>query len=158
MSTTDAINTGLLLAAVIGIGLTFWQLRVGARTQRAQFLTDLYSTLVSDPDIVEAYYLIEYGRFKYETGFHGSAVEPKVDRLLGFVDLVAELHLQSVISDREMVFFHYRFRRLFEDREVRAYLDFLSSFYNRVGINKEPFPSFQKVARQLVADRAAQCG
>lgn len=156
MTVGDAINTGLLVAAVVGIALTFWQVRVGVRTQRAQFLKDLYSMLVSDADIGEAYYLIEYGTFRYGPEFHGSAVEPKVDRLLGFADLVAELHLQAIISDREMAFFRYRFRRLFEDPGVRDYLEFLASFYKRVGVAKEPYHSFQKVARLLAAEDSAQ--
>ncbi|MEQ1574398.1 MAG: hypothetical protein ABL993_09155 [Vicinamibacterales bacterium] len=156
MSTADKINTGLLIAAVVGIAMTFWQVRVGVRTQRAQFLKDLYSTLVSDADIGKAYYLIEYGGFKYRPDFHGSEIEPKVDRLLGFADLVAELHLQGVISTREMTFFHYRFRRLLGDSGVRAYLEFLTSFYDSVGVAKEPYHSFQKVARKLVAQDSGQ--
>jgi hypothetical protein len=142
----DAINTGLLIAAVAGIALTFWQVRTGVRTQRAQFLNDLYSRLVSDRDIAEAYYLIEYGQFKYSADFHGSDVEPKIDRLLGFVDLVAELHLQGVIADREMTFFHYRFRRLISDPSMRAYLHFLGSIYQDAGVSRKPFSSFQAVA------------
>jgi len=150
MSTGGAINTGLLVAAVVGIALTFWQVRAGVCTQRAQFLNDMYSTMVSDPDIGEAYYLIEYGHFEYGPEFHGSPFERRIDRLLGFVDLVAEPHLQEVLSDREMEFFHYRFRRLSTAPGVRSYLDFLGEFYRRTGVAKEPFHSFQKVARQLV--------
>jgi hypothetical protein len=40
MTIADAINTGLLVAAVVGMALTFWQVRSGVRTQRAQFLKD----------------------------------------------------------------------------------------------------------------------
>lgn len=155
MSIGDAVNTGLLVAAVLGIAMTLWQVRVGVRTKRGEFLKDLYSTLVSDADIGEAYYLIEYGRFDYGRDFHGSTLEPKVDRLLGFVDLVAELRLQAVLSDREMAFFRYRFKRVYEDPGVQGYLAFLSSFYAQVGVAKEPFHSFQKVARLLTADESA---
>ena len=74
----DRIQLGLLLAGVIGIGLTYWQVRSNARTQRATFLKDLYSTLVSDALICEAYYLIEYDKFRYDAGFHDSELEPKI--------------------------------------------------------------------------------
>jgi hypothetical protein len=151
VSVADALNIGLLAAAVAGIALTLWQVRIGVRTHRAQFLNDLYSKLVSDGDIGEAYYLIEYGKFEYGPDFHGSELEPKVDRLLGFVDLVAELHLQGVISRREMAFFDYRFRRLFSDAGVRAYLTFLAAFYERTGTHRDPFSSFQTVAHKLLA-------
>ena len=152
MTIADALNTGLLVAAVVGIGLTFWQVRSGVRTQRAQFLKDLYSTLAADPDVLAAYYQIEYGNFQYDVNFHGSAIEPKIDRLLAFTDLVAELYLQSVISEREMAFFRYRFRRIYEDVGIQEYLKFLSSFYQRVGVNKEPYHSFQHVARRLAIE------
>jgi len=147
------INTGLLAAAVAAIALTFWQVRLGVRTQRAQFLKDLYSTLVSDRELGEAYYEIEYGRFSYGPTFHGSPMEQKIDRLLGFADLVAELRLQSVLSNREMAFFDYRFRRIYENPGIAAYLTFLASFYRRVGVEKEPFHSFQEVARDLLRAR-----
>jgi hypothetical protein len=152
MTIADAINTGLLVAAVLGIALTFWQVRGGVRTQRAQFLKDLYSTLAADPDVLAAYYWIEYGRFEYGAEFHGSEIEPKVDRLLAFVDLVAELYLQSIISEREMAFFRYRFRRIYEDVGIQEYLKFLASFYEQVRIQKEPYHSFQSVARRLAAE------
>jgi hypothetical protein len=112
----------------------------------------LYSTLVSDPDIGEAYYLIEYGGFNYDSSFHGSDLERKVDRLLGCADLVAELHMQSIISHREMAFFNYRFRRLGADPSVRRYLEFLTSFYSRVGVAKKPFHSFQTLAKSMTGD------
>jgi len=150
LTTGDAVNIGLLIVAIVGIGLTYWQVRTGVHTQRAQFLKDLYSTLVSDPDIGEAFYLIEYGRFKYGPDFHGSPLEPKIDRLLAFVDLVAEMHLQKVISDREMEFFQYRFCRLFGDSGVKAYLEFLSQFYGSTGVKKEPYHSFQRVGRKFI--------
>jgi len=89
----NVINTGLLVAAVLGIALTLWQVRSGVKTQRAQFLKDLYSTWASDADALAAYYHIEYGNFEYGADFHGSDIEPKIDRLLAFSDLVAELEL-----------------------------------------------------------------
>jgi hypothetical protein len=151
MSAADKINIALLVAAVVGIALTFWQVRKGARSQRAQFLKELYLTMTADVDIGAAYYQIEYGKFKYDQDFHDSEIERQVDRLLSFADLVAELYLQSAISKREMVFFQYRFRRICEDKEIQAYLTFLSSFYKQVGVGKNPYDSFQRVAMKFGA-------
>lgn len=148
MSLADYINTGLLLTAVVGIAMTYWQVRSSARTQRASFLKDLYSTLTTDADICEAYYLVEYGRFKYGTEFHGSNMEPKIDRLLAFTDLVCELYQQQIITSHEMEFFRYRFLRLATNPDIKAYLQFLSGFYAQVGLEKEPFHSFAEYARK----------
>ncbi len=150
MTTGDWINLGLLVVAVFGFGLTISQLKSGFRTQRAQFLKDLYTTSVSDIDISEAYYLIEYDKFIYNSDFHDSNIEPKVDRLLSFYDLVAELNIQEIISDREMIFFSYRFKRIFNNKGIKEYLIFLSSFYKNNGIDKEPFSSFQTVANKYI--------
>jgi|SRR5882724_8394582 len=155
MGIAELINSLLLLVAVVGIGLTYSQVRKGARTHRAQFLKELYLTMTADADICEAYYRIEYSKFKYGEDFHDSKIELQVDRLLAFADLVAELYLQSALSKREMVFFQYRFRRIYEDREIQAYLDFLASFYKQVGVSKEPYHSFQQVAKQFIGVNAS---
>lgn len=142
MSITDRIQLGLLLAAVVGIALTFWQVRANARTQRASFLKDLYSTLITDPVISEAYYLIEYGNFAYGPDFHGSDIEPKIDRLLSFADLVCELSSLKIIKTKEMEFFRYRFVRIGADPGIEDYLKFLTGFYQRVGMTRRPFDNF----------------
>ena len=80
MTIADAINTALLATAVVGIALTFWQVRRGARTRRVQFLKELYLMLTADPDICSAYYQIECGKFHYGVDFHESELESKIDR------------------------------------------------------------------------------
>ena len=146
----DYINVGLLLTAVIAIAMTYFQVRSSARTERASFLKDLYSTLTSDPDISRAYYLVEYGQFTYGPDFHGSELEPRIDRLLSFADLVCELHDQGIVTAREMEFFRYRFVRLASDPNIRAYLDFLTDSYKTVGVRKEPFHSFTAYGRKIL--------
>lgn len=142
LTPADRVQVGLLLAAVVGIALTYWQVRSNAQTQRALFLKDLYSTLTTDPSVCEAYYLIEYGRFIYEPEFHGSATEPKIDRLLSFADLVCELYSRGIMKKHEMEFFKYRFLRMAQDPGIVGYLAFLTDFYERVGMKERPFHRF----------------
>jgi hypothetical protein len=146
MSLADKINSALLLVTALGVLAAFWQIRVGARAQRATFLKDLYMQLRSDPAVAEAFYKIEYGEFKYGPEFHGSEFEPKMDRLLTLVDLVCEMRAQRIMSKREMSFFIYQFNRVAKDQNVREYLKFLNEFYAQNGINKKPFASFQSYA------------
>ena len=153
MDIGNFINAGLLLLALIAIVMTYRQSRSAARTERASFLKDLYSTLTSDLEISQAYYLVEYGRFTYEPSFHGSELEPQMDRLLSFADLVCELHDQRVISSREMEFFEYRFARIASDPGIRSYLEFLAGYYKSVGIDKEPFHSYAKFSRGYALKR-----
>ena len=151
LTTSDKINAVLLFVTALGVTAAFWQLRAAARAQRAIFLKDLYLQLRTDPDVAHAYYLIEYDNFVYDEGFHGSELEPKLDRLLTVIDLVCEMHLQNVISKREMQFFHYQFRRVAQNAGVRSYLRFLNGIYAQSKLDHKPFCSFQAHSREDLA-------
>jgi hypothetical protein len=143
LTVADMINTALLFVTTLGVLAAFWQIRAGARAQRATFLKDLYMQLRTDSGVAEAFYLIEYNDFKYDSSFHGSELEPKIDRLFTLIDLVCEMRAQGVISKREIGFFDYQFNRVARDQNVRDYLQFLNSFYKRNGLDRKPFSAFQ---------------
>lgn len=147
MSLADKINSALLLVTALGVLAAFWQIRVGARAQRATFLKDLYMQLRTDPAVAEAFYKIEYGEFNYAPDFHGSDLEPMIDRLLTLIDLVCEMRAQRIMTKREMSFFEYQFGRVAQDTNVQAYLSFLNTFYAQNGLTKKPFAAFQAYVR-----------
>lgn len=147
LTAADKINSALLLVTALGVLAAFWQIRAGARAQRATFLKDLYMQLRTDEDVREAFYAIEYGRFEYSVDFHDSALEAKIDRLLTLIDLVCEMREQSILSRREMGFFEYQFGRVARDPGIRAYLRFLSGVYSQNGVKHEPFAAFQSWSR-----------
>jgi hypothetical protein len=140
----DLINVLLLLTAVVGIFLTYWQTRLNARTNKAAFFKDLYSTMFRDPIIRKAFYQIEYDKFIYDDSFHGSENEQLIDRLLSFSDLVCDLYFQKIISKHEMDFFKYEFIRVYQDEEIQKYLTFLKNFYLENQFGTVPFPSYIK--------------
>jgi hypothetical protein len=94
----------------------------------------LYSTIFTDPDIKKAFYLIEYEKFIYDESFHCSPDEQAFDRMFGFNDLVCDLYFQGVLTKREMAYFRYGFTRIYQNKEVVKYLDFLKSFFSDSGI------------------------
>jgi hypothetical protein len=147
ISLTDKINSALLLVTTLGVLAAFWQIRSAARAQRATFLKDLYMQLRTDTDVARAFYLIEYNEFIYDDNFHGSEVEPIIDRLLTLIDLVCEMRAQKIISKREMSFFEYQFCRVSNDPNIQQYLKFLNGFYAKNGLNRKPFSSFQQYAK-----------
>lgn len=148
ISLADTINTALLLVTAFGVLAALWQIHVNTRYQRANFLRDLYMQLRSDPAIVEAFYEIEYSKFVYGMDFHGSDLEPKMDRLLTLVDLVCEMRAQRIITKREMGFFVYSFDRVAQNKSVQAYLAYLNNFAKN-NHQKKPFAAFQVYARFL---------
>ncbi|NYT86961.1 hypothetical protein [Pollutimonas harenae] len=147
ISLADIINSALLLVTAFGVLAALWQIRVGARSQRATFLKDLYMQLRSDPAVVEAFYKIEYNEFEYGEDFHGSELEPKMDRLLTLIDLVCEMRAQRIMTKREMGFFEYSFGRVAQDQSVRAYLTYLNNFCTENRLQKKPFAAFQAYAQ-----------
>lgn len=143
LTVAEMINAALLLVTMFGVLAAFWQIRGGARAQRAAFLKDLYMQLRTDAEVRDAYYEIEYGKFVYDSNFHGSLLEPKVDRLLTLLDLVCEMHQRGILSDREMGFFEYQFGRVAKDTGIHEYLAFLSTFYESNEVAHKPFAAFQ---------------
>jgi hypothetical protein len=101
----------------------------------------LYSTLLSDKEIRDAFFKIDYSKFNYdENTFHYSEVEKIIGRLLTYLDLICYLYHQRMISDTEMVCFKYFLQRVGGNPEIKKYRDYLekwfkenqidSSFYN----------------------------
>lgn len=133
----------MLVAAIIGIALTYRQIAESHKTQKASFFKDLYSTLYGDPDIRKIYYDIEYNKFIYDRAFCHSENERLMDHLLSFADLVCDLYAQGIITDHEMGFLKYEFSRIYKNENVRGYLDFLENFYPKTGADVQPFRSFR---------------
>jgi len=148
ISIADIINAILLMVAVLGICFTYREAKQTRKTQKATFFKDLYSTMYSDPDIRKAYYQIEYGEFTYSDSFHGSKMEPLIDRLLSFADLVCYLYDQKMLTENEMVFFKYEFIRIYVDTNVKNYLQFLEDFYQKNKTGTKPFPSYVSYCSQ----------
>lgn len=146
LTVSEWINALLLLVTALGVFAATGQLRVTAKTQRAVFLKDLYWRMRSDPDVQAAYYMIEYDQFRYDDKFHGSEDEPKVDRLLTLFDLVCELYWQGALTRRDMMFFTYQLRRVYNNSGVQNYLSFLERFYQANGVGKLPFDAYQRYA------------
>jgi len=139
---SDLINAFLLMVAIVGIFLTYHQIRMNHKIQRATFFKDLYRGFFSDQDIRKIYYQIEYGKFTYGRDFHGTEDEQCLDRLLTFADLVCDLYDQGIITEHEMNFFKYEFKRIYQDKYIKSYLIFLKNFYQQIGTGTEPFFSF----------------
>jgi hypothetical protein len=151
MTVSDWINTAIASVTAIGVLAAFWQIQISTKTNRAIFLKDLYLELRSE-EIGKAFYLIEYGKFKYDESFHESENEILVDRLLTLVDLVCDLHLTGNISKKEMKLFQYQFMRIFKSTELRKYLNFLDNFYKINDVDKSAFSSFQKYMKSQVCN------
>ena len=139
----DIVNALVFGSAVVGLFLTWVQIRRNALTQKAIFFKDLYGSIHADPAMSKAFLKIEYSEFRYGPEFHHSEEEVEIDKLLHHCDLICALHLRKLISDKEMSYFEYDFRRIYTNREIRSYFEFLDEFLERLGVKTRSFDSFQ---------------
>ncbi|HEV8194415.1 MAG TPA: hypothetical protein VGP82_23435, partial [Ktedonobacterales bacterium] len=146
ISISQIVSMCLLFVAVIGIMLTYQQMRQNHKIQKANFFKELYTTMFADGDVRAAAYMIEYDKFVYNEDFHGSPQERVVDRLLSFADLVCDLYAQKLLSAHEMDFFNYEFVQIYKNANVQHYLDYLKARYDETGRQTgrdiEPFPAY----------------
>jgi hypothetical protein len=152
VSIGDIADVLLLIAAIIGIYYTNLQMRSNYKTQKAIFFKDLYSTMYSDPEIIQIFYKIEYDKFIYSSDFHKSDDEKRLDRLLSFLDLICNLYEQKIITDHEMESFRYRIRRVYINYNIQSYLVFLENFFPQTGAETRPFQSFVSYCERTIRE------
>ncbi|MFO7945661.1 MAG: hypothetical protein R6V19_02440 [Armatimonadota bacterium] len=168
------INLGLLLAALLGALIAYYELRSHRQAERRKFLTDLYSDLFGEPDLRDIYYKIERGDFEFTLGAFEKAAENRkkqsnsakedhedehdehaIDRLLALANLVCGHYADNVLTPEDMRHFEYEFRVIWRNPQVRAYLKYLERIYAVMGVeppkngdNKRAFPHFRKYCRE----------
>ena len=92
--------------------------------------------------MTEAFYQIENETLTYDETFAKSASRRALDRLLGFVNLVCDLHAQKILTQHEMDFFSYRMMKVYTNENVQGYLGYLKTAYGHTEAGTNPFPSF----------------
>jgi hypothetical protein len=138
ISYADLVNFVLLVIAFVGIFVVRRQVKQG----RATFFKELYLLVFADPDISDAFYLLETRQFVYGATLGHSPQEQLVNRLLRFLDLVCEAYAGRLLTEQEMNFFQSQFLRVYENPIMKGYLKFLSEQYSQVEAGPTPFPSF----------------
>src|SRR5262245_12760877 len=109
------IQTAALLVAALGLIFNALVTRRAARERRIQQLVDLQHQFYSDASMLDAYYMIEYGAFKYDVGFHGSDLEKKIDRLLVHFENIASLFEAKVVSLDELDIVAYNYLVIYQN-------------------------------------------
>jgi hypothetical protein len=138
----NVVNALLLIGGLVGVYLTYASIKMNEKISKATFFKDLYTTMYGNSDVTEAFYQIENETLTYDETFSRSANRRSLDRLLGFVNLVCDLHKQGILTQHEMNFFSYRMIRIFRNKNVQGYLGYLKTAYGHTELGTNPFPSF----------------
>jgi hypothetical protein len=148
VSLTDLLTLGALLLAIVGLFLTWRQIRQGNRQKRGEFMTNLFTQYISDPGMTACFYNIEYDKFLYPEAFHGTEEEKQLDRLLSFFDNMATLCENGDLTIRDMGTFAYQYLVLYRNKQIQSYLAFLDNWCqekHRIPV----FKSFREVGKQI---------
>ena len=135
--------TGLVWMKTYVEGLTFCFVVLGVigaliqwnrqlKREAAEFLKELLDELRS-PGESSCVYNIDYGKVWYDSGFHGSEMEGKVDRAFSFLSFVCYLRSRHLLGKREFKFFEYELTRALECSQTIDYLYNLHHFAAKNG-------------------------
>ncbi|MDE5592748.1 MAG: hypothetical protein K2I75_02325, partial [Clostridiales bacterium] len=95
--------------------------------QNAEFLGDLINRLLTDNELNEMSYLIDYGTTDWYTNHSFMAdkdLERKADKLFAYYSYICYLKRSRIINDEGFSFFEYRIKRALNNRYTKDY------FYN----------------------------
>lgn len=121
-------------AAILGGLLALCQWRKSISTKRADYLNELTGKIRSDPDIKEAFYLIEYDEPWYSLEFHeGGELESKMDKMLSYFSYICYLKKRKIIGKREFDYFKYEIERIVHNTDIIDYFYNLYHFSRSVG-------------------------
>lgn len=132
------------LTAVISVPIILVQYAKSKKQKRAEFILQLHHMFINDKDMMEMFYKIEYGDFKYDAKMHMSLEEQKLDKLLGHFNNICRLYEMNVIEDKDFEIFRYEISRVAQNKEVRKYFDFLDYWFNDMKI---PGTKYQEIRR-----------
>jgi hypothetical protein len=151
MATSDIINIFLLLVTAGAAFAAFIQIYISNKQKRADLILELYNQFISDPDMQDIYYLMEYQEFVYDQEtFHGSENERKLDKLLGLFSNIGQLHQMGIIKDEDLEFIKYEFQVIYETEGVHSYFKFLDAYFRTKKINHLKFQPFRDIGKRII--------
>ena len=101
----------LAFTAVGGI-FVYFQWQKSLKTRRAEFIYQIIDRFLTDKDLLEATYRLEYDLEWYDESFHHENSENKIDKLLFFINYLCYLQSTGNISDKEFMTFKYQVHRI----------------------------------------------
>ena len=101
----------LVFTAIGGIFI-FFQWRKSLKIKRAEFIYQIIDKLVTDKDLLDASYQLEYDLDWYDESFHQENTESNIDKLLYFINYICYLRSSGNISEKEFDNFRYQVHRV----------------------------------------------
>ena len=123
------------------------------RLRRAKIVADSLKGLMDDDAMHDAFYKIEYSKFQYTDGFHGSDEEKKVDRLLRHFSNIALMRESNLLRIRDIHPVQYFILRTMNDPGIIEYLKFIDSWSEVAETGSHPYSSLKNLFEKLSKSR-----
>lgn len=146
---TDLAQLVATLLAAIGLLLTAWQISRSVKERRIERVDRVRQEVFGNTEVQEIYYLLEYGAFEYTDGFHGSVHERQLDRLLCLFDTLAKQVDKGLLTLDDLDLLAYEYMVIYQDDNVKAYLEFLDNWLDTRGVKRQQFEAFRKIGMKL---------
>lgn len=135
--------------AAIGLLINVRQSRRTNAQARAALVAACLKGFADDEDIQSAFYAIEYSTFRYGAGFHGSAQERQVDKLLRHFANIALAWQAGLVSIQDVMPIKYYVVRVVDDLEMKRYLEFIRDWSAKVGVHEHPYQVLEALGAEL---------
>ena len=139
ISIGEIINSLSFSAAAVALGFNVWQYKQNNRTNRAILQKDLYSSFFTDPELFDAWWIID----KRDEA-SAADVRNAANRLLGHCDVIAKLFEHGSLTRKEMEMFEYVLRRTYKHPAIKQAFEEVDDYSDRANLaGQRPFSSFR---------------
>ena len=145
ISLADWLKISAVIVAAIGLFLNAWQQRRSNNQHQTEQVADVLWKMYDDKELSEIYYQIEYHEFKYDSSFHGSDVEKKLDKLIATFDILAKQYFIGLVKLKDLELVSYEYLMIYQNREIHKYFKFLDGWFSQRGIKNPPFSKFREL-------------
>ena len=140
-----------LLAALATVGAFVYAIvhvQQSKRHKRAEFIIQLHDIFIHDADMMEMFYMIEYGDFHYDEHFHMTQEEKKLDKLLGHFNNICRLHEMKILRDDDIELMQYEICRVAQNLQVQKYFEWLDYWFEKTGEDEMKFYALRRFAAE----------
>ena len=111
--------------SVVFVGIQIWQ---KFRMDHSKQVLDMLNKTLSERDMAELLYQLDYNKFHYDAYFHGSQTERLVDNVLHYYEYILYLRDINIINKKEFQFFEYDIQRIVCNHDMQSYFFTLYHF------------------------------
>ncbi len=104
---------------------------------------------MNDEMMHQAFYKIEYSKFKYNDYFYTSDEEREVDKLLRHFSTLALMWEGGLLSLKDIYLVQYFILRTVNDPEISKYLSFIDNWASSIDTGSHPYSALNKLTKSL---------